>query len=84
MKWVALGLNEIYLSELIALGTRVSTINLTSTLDQIVWKWTPHKNFTVNSVYKLEEGCAPDNLYKNIWMAKIWLVRQKKVLTKDI
>jgi len=70
----------------------LSSVSLNLTVDQISWRWTPHGTFTVNSLYKfLELGVVPVNTYNSIWKAKItlkikiflWLVRQKRVLTKD-
>jgi hypothetical protein len=57
--------------------------------DEVYWKWTPSKKFTVKSMYEHQtrDDCGPK--FKRIWKAKIpekvktfmWLVEQKAILT---
>jgi hypothetical protein len=66
-------------------------VRLSEEKDELVWRWTSNRRFSVKSTYehltKDERGYA----YKRIWKSKIpekikifmWLLEQRVVLTKD-
>ena len=74
------------------LVNQLSGFELNTIPDQILWRWTPHRHFTVHSFYSwLDFGGVPNREFQSIWGATIplkikiflWLVKQNRVLTRD-
>lgn len=65
-------MNDPALSDSRDLVSQFANVSLSESMDQILWRWTSHGQFTVNSLYKwLEFGGVPNNRFNSIWQAKI-------------
>jgi hypothetical protein len=73
------------------LATMLNEVNLNDARDNVRWKWTPNKQFSVKLVYLHLTRDENRVAYREIWKAKIplkikifmWMVAQRAILTKD-
>jgi hypothetical protein len=71
--------------------SKLNNISLEESKDEVFWKWTSNKKFSVKSVYNVLTCDDHGISYRRVWKAKIpekikifmWLVEQKAILTKD-
>jgi hypothetical protein len=54
------------------LAARLNRVSLNDEKDKATWKWTPNKDFSVNSVYKHMTRDDNGNAYCKIWKAMDW------------
>jgi hypothetical protein len=74
-----------------SLATQLDGVCLNDNKDNVIWKWTPSRQFTVKSVYMHLTRDENGETYKEIWKAKIplkikifiWMVAQSAILTKE-
>lgn len=80
------------MADMVQLWNRIGQVQLTDQPDRIVWKWTPHGEYTAKSAYEAHFKAAYCTFNsKAIWQAKVegkhrffaWLLVQQKILTAD-